>query len=357
MEILAEKLFHIDRDNIQISEREISSTDVLDYTNYIMEMMLKKDNSRVYVVKNSDTQVVSCSNNIILDIVNERMNNQEIATTVETGKYQDKKFSSIAERLLDVEIKYNDKIIRTNREMKKGSLLFAVIRDAENDRFMMFISKVEHEEFLETDQLKKKSGLSYSKALHRSCCIYYNSNLEIENIKLFDSKPTILKHWWDDFLELQEAESDYYNTQKAYESMKNYIDIKFRKSPSDHVQLISNLKNYYKTKSSFNYDDAVEYVIGEYQPSDDCINVEEVRNELNQLPEKLKFDKKFNIDLSPIKTKLNQKFKVNDKITLDFQAEEKNILHFIKAYKEDDGTKYLTIRDISDEAYKQFKCD
>ncbi|MBA4507960.1 hypothetical protein [Clostridium sporogenes] len=361
MEILVKKLFELDRLNNQVISREVNTQDVKEYIDEVISKMVDKKDSRKYIVKDESTQVISGINKIISGITIENDNNMYIAAASENGlNYVDSITKSIALRLLEKEEIVNEKIERTKREVKKGSFLFAISKISKKESlkgaYLAYLSKIEHARFLDLSELVKKIGLPFSKIVHRSCIIYYDDNLEIQDIELLDSNSTLAVHWWDYFLELKEATSDYTNTENSYNGIKTLIDTNFKsKSEADHFQLINNLKSFYSTKKSFKYDEAVEYIVGSYEPVNKDINIKEFKERLQQLPSVANFDRNFNIDIKPIKKKLNQKIKVNDKINLDLKEGTKNVRHFLKAYQEPDGTKYLKILDISNEAYNRFK--
>ncbi|MBY6871692.1 hypothetical protein HYH37_00505 [Clostridium botulinum] len=363
MEVIVKKLFELDRVNQKVISRDVNSEDVKDYIYEVMNKMVDKKDSRKYVIKDETTQVISGINMIMKESILENYNDVCIAAGSEDNLNSvDRITKSIAYNLLHSEEIASKKIKNANREVKKGSLLLGISKlsnvESNKGNYLAYLSKIEHAKFLDLGELVKKIGLPYSKIVHRSCIIYYNDALEIQDIELLDSNGTISVHWWDYFLELREATSDYTNTEDSYECIKTLIDTSFKKkAQADHVQLVSNLKSFYRTQKAFNYDDLVEYVVGEYKPINEEIDIQQFKQQLQNLPSVAGFDRKFNIDLKPIKKKLDNKIRVNDKFELGLKEETKNIRDLLKAYKEPDGTKYLKILDISDEAYSKFKDD
>ena len=136
------------------------------------------------------------------------------------------KCRSLAERLLVVEKEANDTIKYLGKEIPKGILMIALVKDTEIDNYKFVIAKADYSEFLEESTGDKRSGLPTKKKIFKSFIMNYfygEETLDVQKILTYDANVSRALYWWKTFLELKEVRDNKKNTMTAYNSIKKKL--------------------------------------------------------------------------------------------------------------------------------------
>lgn len=264
----------------------------------------------------------------------------------------------LAKKLLKAQIKKRDQHPGISAP-KKGNLVFVCLK--REDKFEFLLSKIDQAIFLDLVDSKFKAGLPEEKATQKSCSIVYkveDGENKILDITVSDTNQKISSFWTDDFLEVIELNSNEKNTKTAFNAVEGVLTsyVK-RKSLKDYTELRNTLVGYFQTKTSFKYDDMIDYVIGDYTPKDENVKIDELKSRLNTLPAKKSFDTAFDIDNSQIKTRFKRTYKVSDKIEIRTSDYIEDLKKVIIAKEDEFGEKILVIKNIEKELYETFKSE
>lgn len=352
MGIISKSIYTIDHRNENVISRDIP----IQFMSYIQDLILFVDrnpNIKNYKVRSEATQVVMNIKNIIrhqseecIDIEDIKLNNKEIA-----------------ERLLLKEKDVQVVINRMGREIKKGSLLQVLLKDDENDRYQYVIAKVDHNDFIDDNDLTRKIGFSANNKDIGKICIIETVSLDIEQINIDNARIYLdspAKYWADDFLELEEMMDDEKNTSKVFKYVQNIFSRFIKsKSPSDFTILRNSLIGKLRSGEHINYFDMIDELIGNYEPemkevlSPDIIG--NIINLLKELPEKRGFDTQFTAVPSAIKAKIKQNYPVRTGVEISINDHVKDFREVITSWEDDHGIRYITIEATNTETYNLFK--
>lgn len=335
MEIKRFHLLTIDRENGSVQHIPIqeSTDDFVDYIRNQQNIIQTKQSVRAFKVRNMETETVS-------HIMTISSSEEEAATASE----------SIGRRLLNMEVRTAEKHPIANP--KRGSLIIVLFE--EEDQEYVLLLKVEHDPFIDETELRRRIGLPIEKATLKSC-LFEVVDSELSGISIYDSNAQIARYWWDDFLELEELTSDENNTKRAFKEVEKLLRRKVsKKYKADYTILRNNAVGFFKTRDSFNVDEFVSYVIGDYKPEDPELDVEKLRGDLSNLPTEGQFDPSFNIVSSEIKVNMKSTVKVNQYVELKIHDYIEDMRSIIHSKIEEDGRKYLMIS-ADDEAYAKYQ--
>lgn len=227
-------------------------------------------------------------------------------------------FETIAKKLLDAEIDVQ-KSIGHLTNVKKGSLIQALIFDPFESNYSFLLAKIEHSDFIDDNDFSFKTGFSKDKKNIWKSCIIDLSN-PIDNIYYSEIySDTSAKYWNKKFLEFVEQTSDENNTSKSFTETEKVLKRNLKKrAPKDFELLRNNLIGYYRTHPFITYRTMVNEIFNNYVPCDSSsITSEALKNTvatLNELPEKKGFDAQFNSIPKELKAKMKHIFKVFDGI-------------------------------------------
>ncbi|GGI98009.1 hypothetical protein GCM10007978_39730 [Shewanella hanedai] len=235
---------------------------------------------------------------------------------------------NIAKILLDAEVIYGKKMERLKKELKKGSLVITIF--SMGSIRLLMLSKIDFEKFLEKDTLKSTLGLPEEKALLKSCLIEIEDNNMKDGILLADSNGAIARYWWDEFLKSNLTYTDKENTQKAFSTLEQAISKVKNDSPEDHRDLRNNLISYFKTSKSYDHEEMIERVIGNFEPQSTQVDMSSIRKKLESIPEKAKFDGNFEIDVKEVRAKAKKVYDLGNDIELTTRSGTDNIYNISK---------------------------
>ncbi len=342
MQILNNSIRIIDYENEKFYTRETPEA----FHEYIAELITHINNNnfvRLYKTESNSTEVITC----VLDI----LENKEDSELFET------KNDSIADRLLRKEKEAQSHVGRMNINVRKGSLIQALLFDQESKTYQYLIAKVEHSEFVDDSDYSFKTGFSKDKkTIWKSCLI----DLTDPNADFFYAKvysDTKAKYWSIEFLELAEMINDETNTLNSFKAIESFLVRNVKRTSRKDYTVISNaFVSYMKSNEHIDYRTMVDAILGNYDAYElEKERVDEYRNKMYELPAKKGFDFQFNSVPAAIKTKIGKTYKVTTGIEVKITDQIHNMKETIKAYQAENGIRYLRIRIEDDETYDSFK--
>lgn len=350
--VLKVNVYNID-DEIKL--QKINKVQASDYVNSIIKNGLNNKNVRYFRVKRNTTEVINIINKIVKDT--NYASESGAAATLESGAMDSFTVATkkIAEKLQENEKIAQERIINLNVDVKKGSLIQALVKD-EDGLLNYILAKVEHVNILDNVDWEKHTGLPLEKQILKTCVISYDEDIEICEIKIFDSNNRISDYWKDGFLELEPHTKDDINTKKSLQEINRFLVRNIKsKSTADYNLLYNSVIGYYDQNNGFDYDDMLDKVFYSYTPiNKEKVNLEDYKEVLAKLPEK-KFDRKFDIIPDAIRKKKVRTFSIGEEIELKLKDNIENLNDVIKAIKDDDTDEaYLKIK-VSEEIFNEFK--
>ncbi|MBK9419443.1 MAG: nucleoid-associated protein [Flavobacteriales bacterium] len=187
-----------------------------------------------------------------------------------------------------------------------------------------------------------------------SCC--FTDAEEIIDVKVFDTNPTLSKYWWEQFLELEKVHSDEDNTENAFEAIDKTVMSQLKRAhPQDYTHLRNSCVRYFRSKATFEMQNFLDEAIGDYEPYDPKLKIEDVKKQVRELPTRnarKPFDEQFTIVKDRVKARFLTTIKLTEQIDLKLKEDVPDIDHVITAYQDSDGTKYVRIR--SEVGYQYF---
>lgn len=257
-----------------------------------------------------------------------------------------------AKRLLNCEQIVQKKIDKLDKQIQKGIIVQALLQ--KNDVLRYVICKAEHSEFLKDEDYKKTKGLPIKKKIYKAFAASFLKDDSISSVFVYDTNSSISKYWWRDYLELEEAYTDEYNTETAFDAIDKVALTKIKKVyPQDYIHLRNSLVRFFRANSSFNMDDYIDNGIGDYEPFDQKLDVDALKYNIKNLAKTHKFDESFEIIKKKIKARFLNTISLTPQIDLQFKEDINNLEQVVFAVEDPDGSKFVKIR--SDNGYKYFK--
>ena len=342
MKILNNSIRIIDYANEKVYNRDTPET----FNEYISELIAHINSNqyvRAYKTTSNSTEVISC----VLDI----LNNQYSSELFEV------KNNLIADRLLRKEIEAQSHVGRMNINVRKGSLIQALLFDQDSETYQYLIAKVEHSEFVDDSDYSFKTGFSKDKkTIWKSCLIdLFNPVAETFDVKIYSD--TKAKYWSVDFLELVELITDETNTVSSFKAIDGFLNRNVKRaSKQDYVVIRNAFISYMKNNEHIDYKTMVDTVLENYVPYDlDKERLDEYRNKLYDLPNKKGFDFQFNSIPTAINARIGKIYKVTTGIEVKITDSIPDIKETIKAFQAENGVRYLKIKVTDDDTYDSFK--
>jgi hypothetical protein len=329
------ELIRIDREKnsctrVQLQEK---SDDLEKYILGIRDSITEERENRVFKIASETTQVFAAIKTILLD-----------SKTIQIQS------EIIANRLLRIENETRNRY-KQLPDIQRGSLLVCIFPSEVVMNILLI--KIEHSSFIDENDLTKHNGLPIKKEILKSCLFQFDEDDNIITIIAHDSHGDISAYWWNNFLELEKVSSDEQNTAVAFDSIETVLikNVK-NNAPSDYSLLRNNLIGYFRTKTSFQLPELVEYVIGDYEPIND-INLQSIKDKILNLPYKKKFDTAFTIMPGAINAKMRHSVKINEMVELRINSYIDDFRSIIHSEMGTDGKKYIRII-ANDDAYSRF---
>ncbi len=331
----------IDYENNEVYVRNTPET-FSEYVRQLVTYINGNTNIREYKTRSVNNEVISC----VLDIIKNQLE-EEIVTD---------KIDTIANRLLLKERDAQKRISNMNKEVQKGSLIQALLYDADLDKYTYLLAKVEHTGFVDDSDYSFKTGFSKDiKKLWKSC-VFEIKDLDATefNAKVYSNTSAV--YWYGEFLELDQVVSDEVNTDKAFSSVDSVLKRNvYKDAPRDHMVIRNNLIGYFKNHDYIDYSNMVEDIFENYQPielQEEKMN--QIIEHVKELPDKNKFDRQFNTVESVINQKIKAIYDIYPGIQLKITDSFKNLNDTIKAYRDNDGNRYIRIKTDNEATFKRF---
>lgn len=340
-EILSTVLYHIDLDN-QACTSLATINEYSDLSGYLKDLLKEiniRDQRRSYEFARDSTEFFT---SLVSFNVTKNLSINPCS-------------QKIAERLLDKEIQtdahYGHLSASGSGHVKKGSFLQFLFR--EGGKLCYLGVKIEHQSFLDEDDFRKKIGLSIENKIYKACKVTWVGEVPT-SVLVFDtnSKPAI--YWWREFLELKEVRDDSFNTRIASQEVVKILNSIKKEFPIDHTILRNATIAAFKQNGTMKFDVFIETTFGKYVP-DNILLVDKlpslIRN-LNDLPEKKRFDTMFN--LVPSEVSFNKKkVELTKEIYISFDEGINDLENKIWAEESASGQKLVVID--SPEGFSKFK--
>lgn len=331
-------LHHIDFNSQSDEVNEViniqQEEDLANYVNAVISDILDGKNIRSFEKNSANTEVISCIQKGI---------------SIEPVKTDFTKI--IAKRLLRTERETQEKYKQIT-EIQKGSLVQCFLKL--NNELMYLLAKIEHDTFIDEGDLKRHFGLPYEKRVLKTCLIQLTDDKQIADIRLYDTNSTIAQYWWEKFLELKKLTSDEENTKRSFYSIDSCLSKIKKDFPTDYTILRNSVIGYYKNQTSFVFDNLIDTVFSNYQPEDTNLDMIKLKNNINQLPDDKKFERRFEIIPKEIKARIRKIYSIHDKVDLNVKDYIENMKNVIIACEEPEG-KFIKIRSTNDEVFNMFK--
>ena len=336
MEILKLLSHNILVEEEKIVENKITNEEAKDFFNSIIDEVLEKETKKSYKPRTPTTEVIS----IITKVLKDMDSNEELLV-------------NISKRLLKYEISTQKDIDKLGTKIKKGCLLQAYIK--KNEKKYFIITKIEATDGLDMTELRMRAILPFSKKIIKNALFEINEDEEFGDIFLSDTNANMSKYWYDDFLELEEMTTDEMNTQKTYGIVMREIKNKLEKiSPSDYTFCRNACITFFKTKGTFDLNDAINDIFLSYNFEDEAIKKEEIIEKIKNKIKKEGLDTQFVLKKDVIKNRLiKMKKRVNEGISIEIDGYIENIKDSIYSI-EQNGEKYIMIKSTEEETYKSF---
>ena len=273
--------FHIlDLDNDTVQKKEMPE-EFQGFVKEYIEYANSNEKNKMYTIHDEQTQVVSCIRQMAL--------NQEKCEVLT---------DSIADKLLMSEKLAQAKIYRMGSNVKKGSLIQALV--------------------------SKKYGFSGDKKSLWKSAVFsmyeINSHIVFKDVKAYSD--TMAKYWTVSFLELDEARDDAKNTYSAFKAVDNELKSAVEPvSKKDYVKLSSELQNVMNTPQQLNYNQCIDNLIDSYSFSEEEIEKDVIKDCLLALPERKNFDTEFKVVPESLNNKRTKKFQLSQGIELTIRSD------------------------------------
>ena len=273
LEIKKIRLSQLDISSGEISEIPVS-TDESDLNKYLNELLTevdKGDRKREFEFSSETTEFYVC-----------------LSKVLNSGDFEGGK--GIVQRLLREEVKTEDRYGHLNKNnesshVKRGSYLQFVYDYGDGLKYLGV--KVDHQEYLDEEDLKNHIGLALSNKIYKAVRVHVVDG-KPSAIDVYDSQPTISVYWWSEFLELSELRSDTFNTKKACdETIKRLGPIKSA-SYHDYLNLRNATITAFKQNSSMDYFQFVEDTFENYS-SENSVVKDKLTNIVKRSPRKKRF--------------------------------------------------------------------
>ncbi len=352
MLILHKAMHIIDYENVMANAVAQLPEEFNQYLSELMTFVNRNESVKKYKPRSQNTQVANCVRAVL-----------SASSDAEDRRCPDvalEMFKEIAERLLDVEARTQERITRLNQRIKKGSLVQALLFNEDSEEYVYVAAKVEHTAFFDDVDLRARTGIaSEKKSVWKSCvleCIVNNEEVSVGAARVYMDSRAV--YWSDGFLELDEMVSDEANTHAAFKYI-NHTLAKVVKptAPSDYVVLRNTVVSYLRTEGLVDYTQMITDVLDQYIPieltGDELTNL---KSKLDELPEKRGFDRQFRAVPGAIGARKITKYQVNSGVELRIDdVHAGDIVNTIEAVEERGGLRFIKIRTDNEATFAAFK--
>jgi hypothetical protein len=244
---------------------------------------------------------------------------------------------------------YDSELKRThvNKEKfnpKEGNLLILNIETVE-EKFFIF-AKLISKDYFDKQSKTLKPGLDIEN-MQKVAIFNYTLENELSLVYVRDyTTPTYATYWWNEFLQLEEMNSDQKNTSTLYNRVHTKISRSLRNTAQDdYYNLKGSVLTYLRSHQTFNFNEFYNDIFKDYIPenSEAADKIDKLKKDIASLSEKGYFDNHFNIDSSAIKARQPKKYSLRNGITLSIKDYDIPFYkEFIKKYYKN-NTNYAII--------------
>lgn len=349
MAVIYKSIYMIDYEANLIDKRAVPD----DFNQYIESLIIHINTNtsiRDFKPRFQTTQVIGSIREIITKTLSDKPDEEKL-------DFVHKMFSDVASRLLRTEVEKQVQISRMGGNVKRGSLIQALLMNEQSGEYTFLLAKVEHSGFFDDEDFTKKSGFSSEKnTIWKSCvmdCLVNEDDISIDSAKIYLDGTA--KYWADDFLELDEMIDDEANTHNVFKQIEKVLLHNVKpKAPNDYFILRNAVVGYLKTPQHIDYNTMIDTILGGYQPTElEQTDLDKLKNRLCELPEKKKFDLQFDSIPSAINARIIKKvYPVNDGIEINIK--DYVGVNTIQSIEEPGGKRFIKIRTNNEQTYKTF---
>lgn len=283
--ILSTSLHHLDIDAQTCNSVEIpvDKADLEAYLKALLKEIHDRPQNRQFALASPITEFATSLNVFFAT--------QNLASGIET--------QALAGRLLRTEISTEEKYGHLDRSGKgllnKGSFLQFLYLDGGALTYLGV--KIEHQRFLDENDLKQKIGLGEVNKIYKACKVSFGSDGKVGQVYVFDTHSRPSTYWWKEVLELQQLRTDVHNTETAVKCVVSVLSKVKQVSLSDYTVLRNATVAAFKQTEVMNFDDFVTKTFSSYEPISPDLTGEMpgIIDRLRALPDKKKFDGQFNL--------------------------------------------------------------
>ncbi len=338
MEIIYHRLFKVDIATQEVTLQEFAENNNVD--KYVMDLLSSVSDNE------GDREYLFEENSLTI---------KTYLTKIINGEDRDSTSELIAKRLLQEENKAQERIGHMNKHIQKGILIISYVQmtDTENK---LILSKADYNEFIEEVTGNLKSGLPTKKKIFKAFIANVTDTAagnDISKLVTFDSNSTKASYWTKEFLELEEIRDDEKNTLTAYNAIKkDVLEPMRKKHKADYLCLWNATVAYFRGEGEFDLFHYRDNIIGNYQPTDSTLILNDVKDKINKLPAKYKFDSKFTKKPKVVRDKFKNTIALTTEIDLiikhDVANPKRTFVPFIH-----DGNEYIGIQSSEGYQYAQ----
>ncbi|KKN59186.1 hypothetical protein LCGC14_0544690 [marine sediment metagenome] len=340
--IISSVLYHVDVERREHGKITISENDN-DLEGYLSDLLVEVNEDkqkRAYQFNRETTELYQSLNSFY--------QNQDL--------FNNQAAENLAKRLLEKEIDTDNRVGHLsktgNGHVKKGSFLQFLYREGKIISYLGV--KIEHQTFLDENDLKKRIGLAIANKVYKACKATFDIDGMPIEVHVFDTNKKPSVYWWKDFLELREIRGDSLNTKTASSEVIKYLNRIKKDYPSDYTILRNATISAFKQSGTMRFDDFITNTFQNYQPESPSLKAKLVKDlpKLRELPEKKKFDSSFNLVPSEVPYKRSS-IRLSKEITINIDDGIDNLEDKIWSEMTSDGKKLVVID--SPEGYERFK--
>lgn len=347
MDVISKSIYLINNSDEQIETRTIPEA-FNKYLENLINDINETTSVRKYKPRSQTTHVISLVKNTIL----------ETKLSDETKEQVEQNFRGIAEKLLQKEIEAQEQVNKLNIQIKRGSLVQALLREESSSTYIYLIAKVEHSEWIDDRDFMSKTGFPRNKRNIWKSCIFECSdedNVTVDSAKIYVDGSA--KYWHDGFLELDQMVNDEVNTDRAFKNIESILSRQIKiKSPNDYTVLRNSTIGYFRSNRHIDYTVMIDSIFMQYEPNN--LTKEDISNlklKLYELPNKKNFDCQFNSRPEVINARIRKIYPVTTGIELKITSHIDNIKETIQAIEESNGDKYIKIKATDSSTFNAFK--
>lgn len=334
-------------------ERRESNEDLVEYISFIVKAIEENKNTTYYKEAGESTQVIAlCKKSI--DIIKDYIDKVSFGNTINEIESN---CNAILSRFSMKEAEAQEIVERLKVTIRPGCVVQAIING--NDKLYYLISKMDFDDFLDDQNLKKATGIYISeKRLGKSCLISFNVDDSIDKIQILLDNPAV--YFYKKFLEVEPIYNDSQSTAILVSTVLAVVQKELKKYPKEHLELRNTFIHYTRSNGQINYNDLKEEVFNKYFETSEIEKpiIDKINKTLDSLPEKRGFSRQFNRVLESINVrKIKYHYNLNNYFELTIKEYEEDEIYKTIESGEDEttGRKYIKVYTENTDVLTAFK--